>query len=174
MSDNTALVTQAAQAAAELVLASFGNGVAAHTGGDWGRHNAVRVYNQEFADDAGHTCAVYSLRMLLTDTSGDRAVITPIIAYGAAFTPGSAPQIVVQPTDITVGVGDQLTLITVAISEVPMTYQWYKDDEAVSGATANFYLNTGVVKADQATYYCVITNQYGSVTSAEAYVTVEE
>lgn len=172
MSVNSALVTEAAQAVAEATLAAYGNGVAAHTGGDWGRHNTLRVHAQTFTDDQGHTASAHVLRMLLTGDNVATAVVVPLLAVGASTTPGSLPQIVVQPASVTVAVGGQLTLIVAAISEAPMSYQWYKDDVAISGATSSSYLNTGVAEIDQGTYHCVVTNQYGSVTSGEAEVTV--
>jgi hypothetical protein len=172
MNENTALVTTAAQAAAEATLEAYSNGVAAHIGGDWGRHNVVRVYQENFTDNVAHIATAYSLRLLLTGAT-ETAVIVPLLPVSASSTPGSVPQIVVQPVGVTLTEGSSLTLTVAAISETALTYQWYLDGVAISGATASTYLNTATTSDDAGTYYVIVTNAYGSATS-DAVVVVEE
>lgn len=62
--------------------------------------------------------------------------------------------------------------VKIATAGVPAeyTYQWYKDNSAISGATSSTYTATeSNVQADSAhTYYCKVTNTAGSVNSRSA------
>lgn len=51
-----------------------------------------------------------------------------------------------------------------------LTYQWYKDGEAISGATKTFYsiTRTNLTKDKSGEYHCVVTNAMGSTESTKA------
>ena len=53
-----------------------------------------------------------------------------------------------------------------------LTYQWYKDGKAISGATSSSYKINSVKKSDAGKYTVTVSNSAGSVTSAAA-LTVE-
>lgn len=48
------------------------------------------------------------------------------------------------------------------------TYQWYKNNTAIQGATNSSYTFTPTVLGDTATLYCKVTNSAGTVTSRTA------
>ncbi len=53
-----------------------------------------------------------------------------------------------------------------AASQSSLTYQWYKNGAAITGATANSYTASNLTLADTSnTYYAVLTNGIGSTTS---------
>jgi hypothetical protein len=72
-----------------------------------------------------------------------------------------------------IGVIDaQLTLSVAATSESALSYQWYKDDLAIAGATSATYTIATVSAATAGTYMVIITSSAASVTSAPATITV--
>ncbi len=76
--------------------------------------------------------------------------------------------------------GDALTLSVVAETsdEGTLSYQWYKGDDAIAGATNATYTIAAVAVADAGSYKVVVTNTLGedakTATSAVCVVTVEE
>ncbi|MBO4715661.1 MAG: SUMF1/EgtB/PvdO family nonheme iron enzyme, partial [Verrucomicrobia bacterium] len=54
-----------------------------------------------------------------------------------------------------------------------LTYQWYKDGKAISGATSSSYKINSVKMSDSGKYTVTVSNSAGSVTSAVAALTVE-
>lgn len=58
--------------------------------------------------------------------------------------------------------------LSVAASGTPLNYQWYNQGGPIGGATTNSYIFNAV--AGTSSYYCIITNTSGSVTSSVATV----
>lgn len=52
------------------------------------------------------------------------------------------------------------------------TYQWYKNNSPIGGATGSSYTATGLTSQQTATFYCKVTNSAGSVQSRVATLTV--
>jgi hypothetical protein len=95
--------------------------------------------------------------------------------YGAA---GIPPTITSQPTSVSGGIGLAPTISVGVLGSPTLAYQWYKNSSPlsnggnVSGATsANLTFNP-VGSGDNASYYVVVTNNYGSVTSVTVSVNV--
>lgn len=66
-----------------------------------------------------------------------------------------------QPT-ITRRVGDRLEIEFTLSSGTPeISYQWFKDDRAIPGATSATYVVQAVTMADAGRYYCVARNSCG-------------
>ncbi len=82
------------------------------------------------------------------------------------------PVFTTQPADAFVLTGTSLTLSATAISPVPMTYQWKKNDTDINGATSATYTIPSVQANDEASYTVVVTNSAGSVTSDPATVAI--
>ena len=76
----------------------------------------------------------------------------------------TAPAITSQPVPVSVALGAAATL-TVVSSGDSLTYQWYKAGVAITGATSANYTISATAAADQSTYYVIVTNSKGSVTS---------
>lgn len=79
-----------------------------------------------------------------------------------------APAIVDQPIAQTTTVGGSVTFTVSATGNTPLTYQWYKDDAEIAGATAPTLLIASAQAADMGEYYAVVTNNVGLATSNPA------
>ena len=80
--------------------------------------------------------------------------------------------IATQPAAQTVSPGGTLTLTVAATSTAPLSYQWYKDGSALSGATSATYTVASASHYDAGNYYVVVSNSSSSVASATVAVTV--
>jgi hypothetical protein len=99
-----------------------------------------------------------------SDGSSSAGMSTP-----AAMTPA----ISTQPASATIVGGNTATFTVMAAGTAPLTYQWQKNGAAVSGATGASYTTPAEAVADNgATFAVVVTNSGGSVTSANATLTV--
>ncbi len=84
------------------------------------------------------------------------------------------PAISSQPASATVTVGSTATFSVTATSDTALSYQWRKNGTAISGATSASYTTPPTTTADNgALYSVVVTNAKGSVTSANATLTVK-
>jgi Immunoglobulin I-set domain len=85
----------------------------------------------------------------------------------------SAPAITVQPSNVTVAVGQTATFSVQATGSGTLTYQWQKSNTAISGATSSSYTTAPTTAADSGSQFTVIvSNSIGSVTSNPAALTV--
>ncbi|MBU1086084.1 MAG: immunoglobulin domain-containing protein [Candidatus Omnitrophica bacterium] len=108
-----------------------------------------------------------------TRTSGDNAVISGLF-FGGGST-GIEPSIITEPEDITIAEGSQAAFSVVTSGSAPLIYQWYKDDVLIDGATQASYITSETVLADSGGLFKVtVTNDYGSVISREALLTVKQ
>jgi hypothetical protein len=96
------------------------------------------------------------------------ADIAVLVASGA-----TAPTITTQPASVTVTVGQTATFSVTAAGTAPLSYQWYKNGAAISGATGASYTTPATTTADSgAKFKVVVTNSAGSAASNEATLTV--
>jgi hypothetical protein len=85
------------------------------------------------------------------------------------------PTIVTQPAAApSVLAGGDVTLSVVASGRPAVTYQWKKGAVDVEGATAADLQIVDAELADAGSYTCVVTNDYGEVTSEAAVLAVTE
>ncbi len=82
--------------------------------------------------------------------------------------PVDVPLITTQPSSQTTVVGGSATFTVVATGTAPLTYQWFKDDVAVDGATGASLTVNNVQATDVGQYDVVVSNAAGSVTSNAA------
>ncbi|MBI5387778.1 MAG: immunoglobulin domain-containing protein [Verrucomicrobia bacterium] len=73
----------------------------------------------------------------------------------------------------TVYLGGWLSLQANAEGTQPISYQWFKDNALLPGATDTLLRKTNVVAADAGSYFCVASNIVGLTTSATAQVVVK-
>jgi hypothetical protein len=92
--------------------------------------------------------------------------------YRLEYTVQSAPQIVNQPVSRTVNAGDPFSFSVTASGAAPLTYQWQLNGVNVAGATSASYSVASATASMAGTYRCVVSNGFGSVTSAGATLTV--
>jgi len=84
----------------------------------------------------------------------------------------TTPAITTQPSSQSVSAGATATF-TVVASGGSLTYQWYKNSAAITGATSANYTTPATTTSDNgAAFYVKITNSAGSVTSNTATLTV--
>jgi hypothetical protein len=87
--------------------------------------------------------------------------------------PISAPTITTQPASITVASGATATFSVVASGNPAPTYQWQKNGVNIAGATSASYTTPVTSSTDDgSTFRAIVTNTAGSVTSANATLTV--
>lgn len=73
----------------------------------------------------------------------------------------------------TVAAGKTMTL-TVAVTGGlgPYSYQWYKNNNAIAGATEATYAKASTTTADSGTYKVVVHDVYGNIISSSTVATV--
>jgi acid phosphatase len=85
----------------------------------------------------------------------------------------AAPSITAQPQNATVTVGQTASFTVSASGTAPLTYQWRINGSAVAGATSASYTTAAATSAESGeALSVVVTNAAGSVTSANAILTV--
>ncbi|MGH7951056.1 MAG: LamG-like jellyroll fold domain-containing protein [Limisphaerales bacterium] len=89
--------------------------------------------------------------------------------YDASGTP---PQITQQPVSATVNQNGAFTNTVAATGSHPLAYQWYKDNAPIDNQTNTSLIFNPVKAGDQGSYYVVVSNNGGSVTSAVVSLTV--
>jgi hypothetical protein len=122
-----------------------------------------------------------------TNTGFYRVVVTNVVG---SVTSSNAfldvtnipPAIVVQPTNQIVAVGSNVTLVVTATGTLPLSYQWWLaetnqtnqivDGGNISGANSATLVITNAQTTNTGTYFVIITNYGGSVTSSNAVLTV--
>lgn len=90
----------------------------------------------------------------------------------AAIVAVGPPQTLQSPVNTAVNTGDALVLSAKIVSGVPATYQWFKDNVAIAGATdLSLHLDASTGD-DSGSYTLVATNAYGTATSTAAQVSI--
>jgi len=124
-----------------------------------GAATAVLVLTNVLGGDAGGYSVVVSNSFAsVTSALATLVVIDPLIA--------------VQPVSQLGQLGDSVTFSVTAVGTAPFGYQWWKDAAALAGGTAASLTLTNLQAADAGGYGVVVSNQFGSVTSAVALLTV--
>jgi DNA/RNA endonuclease G (NUC1) len=93
---------------------------------------------------------------------------------GSGSTSGSAtvPAITTQPQATAVLAGQPASFSVTATGSATLTYQWRKGGATIPSATSATYTFAAAQPADAGAYSVVVTNPAGSVTSADAALTV--
>lgn len=69
--------------------------------------------------------------------------------------------------------GQTMTLTVAATGGLaPYSYQWYKNGNAIAGATSATYTKASTTTADSGTYKVVVQDGYGNIISDSTVVTV--
>lgn len=103
-----------------------------------------------------------------------QAEIQEVMNNGIATpVPPFPPYITQEPADATVNLGTRHTFSVHAIGQRPFSYQWYKDDAPIPGATGPTLTLSNLTTADSGAYRVEVSNAHGTVSSAAATLTVE-
>ena len=98
-------------------------------------------------------------------TTSDRSTL-------AGFIITDQPVVSQDPASSSVALGSSFTLNAIVAGVTPLSYQWRSNGVAIPGATSPGYTNDSAALSDSGNYDLVVTNLYGSATSAEAAVAV--
>jgi len=134
-----------------------------------GATNAVLTITAVALSDAG----IYQVRA--TNSAGSALSPEAVLVVESApiALTNSAPAITTQPAATLAGVsGDTVTFSVVATGTPAPTYQWLKNGQAIAGWTSASLTLAALTSNDPATYNVVVSNVAGSVTSANAQLTV--
>ena len=85
---------------------------------------------------------------------------------------GPLPSFTAGFADISVNEGDAWSLATDTIGVVPVTFQWFKDGNPLTGATSNNFGGAAASPVDAGVYVLQATNAYGSSTTQPVRVSV--
>ncbi|MFT3782202.1 MAG: discoidin domain-containing protein [Nibricoccus sp.] len=131
------------------------------------------------ANIAGATSATLSIASAAVS---DAATYTALVSNSAGSTlsdnavltvssPVAAPTITTQPVSVGLTQGNAASF-TVVASGTSLSYQWYKNGVAISGATARTYTIAATALSDAGNYSVVVSNSAGSVTSSTVSLSV--
>ena len=110
----------------------------------------------------------YTVSVVVTNEGGSATASTTLTVNAA----GGAT-VLVEPEDQVIMVGENATF-TVRVLEVDVTYQWYKGNEAIAGATNDSYTVVNALKLLDGTKYSCKINRLGTIISSrEATLTVK-
>ena len=117
-----------------------------------------------------HTLAAFATATLAACGGGGGGPYSP----PAMMTPSAtAPTISMQPANVSIVSGNAATFTVAAAGTAPLTYQWQKNGTPVTGATGASYTTPAESVSDTgAMFDVVVNNSAGSVTSANATLTV--
>ncbi len=111
-----------------------------------------------------------SYSVLVSNSVGSIASAAGKLSVTPLSTP---PAITTQPISQTVTPGATATFSVVATGAAPLAYQWRKGTTAIAGATTATLSIAAAAVSDNGTYTVVVSNAFGSVTSAGATLTVD-
>lgn len=122
----------------------------------------------------GANAATYTIASTVPGDAGTYSVVVTNPAGSATVSRTltiTAPAITTQPANVTVNAGASASFSVVATGG-GLTYQWFKNGAAISGANAATYTIASTVLGDAGGYVVRVTNVVGSVDSNTAVLTV--
>jgi hypothetical protein len=122
------------------------------------------------ATDTQVSCNGDTYYCLVSNQYGEVSTAVVTLTVTGSVPAGTAPTITKQPANATSeGVGWQSKFFVIANGSAPLSYQWRKNGTNIAGANSDAYITPPTAAADaNATYSCVVSNAFGSVTSANA------
>ena len=95
------------------------------------------------------------------------------LAYEAAPLPGVTPTIAaITPLNQTVPAGSNATITVTARGTEPLAYLWFRNGVPLAERKDPIISFTPSQTSDSGSYFCVVTNRFGTVTTAAATLTV--
>jgi hypothetical protein len=145
-------------------------------------NRVIRINDTNTVMNGGVIILTTNMNILTTvarpgmDANG--SAITNMVYKSVTFTPDLRPQIATNPVSWSAAVGDSVSFSVVASSDYTLGYSWLSNGVPVSTvdnpSAASDTLTFGSVDLtyNGAAYQCIITNDYGSVTSSVVHLTV--
>ncbi|MGH7967355.1 MAG: immunoglobulin domain-containing protein, partial [Limisphaerales bacterium] len=127
---------------------------------------------------AGAAYSSYTICSVQTNQAGKYTVVVTnalgVLSSGpAVLTVNVPPSITAQPVSRVVAAGTSATFSVTASGTAPLSYQWFSNSVAVSGATAASYTINPVQLIDAGDYMVRVSNVAGTVDTAVATLTVQ-
>jgi hypothetical protein len=147
-----------------------------YTGTEWPTGATItltggtRYYLEVLFKEGGggdHGGATYKLASAADPADFSASTLTGAVV-GTYADPGLLPPLIVSgPGHQTINAGETATFTVTAESAVPMTYQWYKNNKAVAGATSASLViaNAGVINVGD--YRVTVSNANGSISTGD-------
>lgn len=131
-----------------------------------GQRYAFQLWHVE--SDSGRAEVTFKYAGEPDPVNGSACRITT--AYiGALVDPTSLPPLITtQPTNVFFNAGDTVNFYVGVDSALPVTYQWFKDQVAVTGATGATLSIPNATSATIGSYYVTVTSTAGAATSQTA------
>ena len=85
---------------------------------------------------------------------------------------GEPPAFTTHPQDLFAAVGNNVILTTALSGTQPINLQWYKDGNPITDANSSNLILTNVSLSNSGIYKVKATNEFGSIFSSEAVVSV--
>lgn len=129
------------------------------------------------ANDQSQNVWIRAAALSVSTGSGSRDTFG-IDNFNLNYSGPLTPTISSQPMSVTNGVLTTATLAVAASGSPPLSYQWFdgssplSDGGNISGSTNDMLILTQLVHTNAGNYSVIITNNYGSVTSQVAKVTI--
>jgi sugar lactone lactonase YvrE len=174
-----------------IITTEAGNGTDAYSGNGGAPTNASLATPQGVAVDPSGNLFIadtgnYRIRkvfspttLALTNLSAGKYEVVVTSPFGSVTSSNVTltlvypPYFVIPPANQAVIVGSNATFSVEAGGTVPLTCAWYRGGAAIAGATNFNYTINGVQVADSGSRFtCVLSNTYGSATSAVAILSV--
>jgi hypothetical protein len=131
-----------------------------------GQRYAFQLWHRE--TDSGRAEVTFKYSGETDPANGTASRITAEF-IGAYVDPiGFPPTITTSPTNINFNIGDTLNFSVVADSGLPVTYQWYKNQGAITGKTNALLTIANAGLADIGSYYVAVANVNGAANSSPA------
>lgn len=111
------------------------------------------------------------IKRRITGVSDDSPADGQVEIDMANISPASFSSALAATTSVTAGKTMTLT-VTVTGGLEPYSYQWYKNNNAIAGATAATYAKASTTTADSGTYKVVVHDAYGNIISSSTVATV--
>jgi hypothetical protein len=135
----------------------------------WSRNGAVvpTQTNQTLFIAGATTANAGDYSVTVTNAAGS------VVSSSATVTVLNRPSIAGQPSPQTVLAGGRLLLSVTANGSSPLSYQWFRNGQAILGAQTAEYEVLSATSANAGNYFVQVTNAVGSAQSATVAVTVQ-
>ncbi len=128
---------------------------------------------------SGANSATYNITDMTADKAGTYKVLvtdslTSVTSNEVSVTMENALKITSQPTGLTLFEGESGSLSVTAVGAGTLSYQWYHDGSQLTNGKADTLTLNDIRHSQEGSYYVVVTDKNGNVTSSTVTVTVEE
>ena len=114
-----------------------------------------------FRDDAYLRASIDELRIYPVALTAEQIQLTEVLGPNRVLV--DVVEFITQPQDRTLGEGASVAFSALASGYPPITYQWYRDNLPIGGATSPNYGIARLLASDSgAQFYCVASNIYNS------------